>query len=511
MYVITGYYKNGSKEVIEKLNNAVKKYNIKYTGKNIRFMIMDAEYEVGVHHGIVDGIKFYLLDHHEFFDGLYWGITAGEKLRRRIAFARACAEVIVEFNICPHFSFTNDAYAGIFNGIIKCDYYYMKNPNFLRTTFFHIIHNCGWQYFDAYDRFENGFDLFNLFNLPHWLAGDFTDPVFHERLNCMAAGIRFADRVITVSPSYALQIEYASDGMEHILNNVIGISNALGRDYRKKLEKNFKGSGFVENSYTGLIEHIKESEYLCEKIEKNYNEIFKGPDFIKKIENKKRKYIVDRMLKKLLLQYNKGLTVDPDIVLCCMIHRISEQKGFQLLLDASEGIFKNLGFQAIIGGAISSGDRRGEEIARGLYLLSQYYQSQVNVSIGYQDVTIPLLASDLFLMPSMHEPGGISQLEALASGCLVVARATGGLRDTVFPLRTGGSEVTGNGFLFSDFSPWAFYDALERASLFFKDQSSDIIYQSRKNAENSVYFWETPARKYINTIYNLTEKIRIID
>jgi len=197
-------------------------------------------------------------------------------------------------------------------------------------------------------------------------------------------------------------------------------------------------------------------------------------------------------------------------VLFTYIHRISEQKGYQLLLEASEGVFKKLKMQGVIGGAVSSGDKRGEEIAHGLYLLGQYYPDMVSVSIGFQDITVPLLSSDLFLMPSMHEPGGISQLEAFAAGNLVVARATGGLRDTVFPVRVRGDEIEGNGFLFSDYNSWAFYDALERAAQFFRQNDETVIYRARLNAEKSVYYWDRPAREYVEKIYGITETIRVI-
>jgi len=75
-------------------------------------------------------------------------------------------------------------------------------------------------------------------------------------------------------------------------------------------------------------------------------------------------------------------------------------------------------------------------------------------------------------MPSLNEPGGISQLEALACGCLVVARATGGLRDTVRPISGKEERPRGNGFLFSDYTPAAFYDAMNRCSSFFARSSA---------------------------------------
>ncbi len=510
VYVITGFYRNGDEKSMKKMHEALEKYRVKYTGINVRFKIRDADYEVGVHRGEVDGVTYLLLDHFEFFDGLYWGVTSEEKLRRRIAFARACAEVIATFGLRPLFTFTNDAYTGLFNGIVRSDHVYASNPNFARTTFLHVIHNGGWQYFDAYHRWEKGADLFGLFNLPQWRAGDFADPVHGDRLNCMATGLRFADRVITVSPTYAKQIEFASDGMERILRNVIGISNAIGGDFKIRINTTFKKSGFVESRYPLLMERIRQEKPLEKKIRLKYPELLEGVNAADRIKDPVRRSVVQRLCRKLMLQMDRGLRIDPDAVLVAMIHRITEQKGFQLLLDSSEGVINRLGFQFIIGGSISSGDNRGEEIAHGLYLLSQYYHDRVWVSFGFQDISIPLLSADLFCMPSQNEPGGISQLEAFAAGCLVVARTTGGLRDTVFPIIVKGREVEGNGFLFSDYTPSSFYDAMERTSHFFKTSDDELIYGARRNAENSVYYWDRPAKKYIEEIYNLKEIIRII-
>jgi starch synthase len=109
----------------------------------------------------------------------------------------------------------------------------------------------------------------------------------------------------------------------------------------------------------------------------------------------------------------------------------------------------------------------------------------------------------------MHEPGGISQLEAMAAGCSVIARATGGLRDTVKPVTMQGDSVEGFGFLFTDFSPWAFYDAMKRASDFFKSSDDIKFNKVRENCEKASYFWDRPAREYIETVYDLTETIRM--
>ncbi|HRX15581.1 MAG TPA: glycogen/starch synthase [Spirochaetota bacterium] len=511
VYVITGYYRNGDSKAVLKMTENAKKYGVTYSGKNVRFKIMGSEYEVGVHIANVNGVTYYLLDHHELFDGLYWGVTSEEKLRRRIGFARACAEVICTFALRPYFTFTNDAFAALFNGVVRSDPNYSQHPSFSQNTYLHIIHNGGWQYFDAYERYENGFDLFSLFNLDGWKAGNFLDPVHPERINCMAAGIRFSDRVITVSPSYARQIEYQSDGLEHILSNVLGISNGVGADLYDRIKYRFDQSGFVDRNYKGLVKAVKADKHLLEIVNSRFPEIIKGLKAVEDIKDDKRRYIVSRYMYKMMLQFERGFYIDPDKVLFCMIHRITEQKGYQLLLDTSEGIFKTLQMQGVLGGSVSSGDRSGEEIGHGLWLLGQYYPKSANVGIGFQDVSVPLMASDIFCMPSLNEPGGISQLEGFLCGCLLVARATGGLRDTVFPIRKNGDVIEGNGFLFSDYTGWAFYDAMERAVKFFRENSDDTIYEARMNARKSVFYWDIAASRYIENIYDMKEIVRIND
>jgi len=510
VYVITPLYRSGDPSAVKKMNEAVYKYKIRYTGVNVKFAIGNNYYEAGVHFGDVNGIKYYLLDHHELFEGLYWGYTAEEKLRRRIALARAAAEIIITFNLKPLFTFTNDAFAGVFNGIVLSDPYYINNENFQSTSFFHIIHNGNWQYSDSYYRYENGVDLFQLFNLPYHLVPQFLDPNDQNKINCMAIGVRFADMSITVSPSYAKQIKIASDGLEKVIGDVVGINNAIGRDFPYRVLRGFKESGFVDNYYPELMKNIENDKELKEKLIERYPEILNGPYSPEKIRSKIRKANVTRIRNKLLLQTQRGLKIDPDKILFSMIHRISEQKGFHLLLEASEGIFKSLGFQGIIGGPVAPGDRIGEEIANSLMALNDYFRGSVSVSIGFQDISAPLLASDIFLMPSLYEPGGISQLEALSCGCLVVARATGGLRDTIHPIRIRGYIVDGNGFLFTDYNPHSFFEAMQRALSFFKSSDENIQHRARQNAIKSVYYWDESAKKYIDTIYSFKEIIPVL-
>ena len=448
MYVITPLYRNGDARAVAKMRDAVARFGVTHTGVThtgvtVHFQLGDEDFEVGVHRGVVEGVTYFLLDHHDLFDGLYWGYRSNERIRRRLALGRAAAEVMVRFGIQPQVVATNDAAASLVSGIVRGDPHYAGGATFADTSFVHIIHNGGWQYFDCYDRYEEGADLFGLFNLPVELASRFTDPRDDALFNLMAAGIRFADQVFTVSPTYARQIEQDCDGLEALLHDVIGINNGIGKDFRRGVAQRLARSGLEQRHAPRLRERIETDRELRDKLERRFPELLADGGKPASFRNAARRDEVLRMRTKLIAQLEYGLTVDPDQVLYVMIHRVSDQKGFQILLDASQGMFRDLGVQAILGGPIAPNDQRAEQLAAGMRALMEYYPGSVATRIGYQEISLPLLAADAFLMPSEFEPGGISQLEAMSCGCVVVAHATGGLRDTVTPLQVSGAAVRG--------------------------------------------------------------------
>ena len=508
VYVITPRYNHGSDYAVQKMRASSQKYRCVYAGENVSFYIEGTKYDVGVHICKVEGVTYYLLDHHEFFDGLYWGYTAEERLRKRIALARSSAEIILHFHLEPLFVFTNDAFAGVFNGIVRVDPHYAHHSELKRTALFHVIHNGGWQYFDAYGRYEQGKDLFSLFNLDFNRVGDFADPVNENTLNCMATGIRFADKSITVSPTYAKQLRIASDGLERVIDDVVGISNAIGSDFAQRAVQHLRKYEPAAQIYDSLRDNISANGQLLHRIEEQYPELLDGLWACDKVKNRKQKEILQRKRNKLLIQAEYGLEIDPDKKLAVMVHRVSDQKGFQLLLEASEGIVEGLGYQLIAGGPVMSGDQQSEDLGRGLAKLAEYYHGKASIKLGFLDVRILLLGADVFLMPSRHEPGGISQLEALACGCMVVARATGGLRDTIQPLQVSGSHVTGNGILFTDYSSDSFYDAMRRFAAFFDNADESRRYRARQNARNGAKYWDIPAKRYLDVMYEHKEIIR---
>ena len=507
MYVITPLYRGGDERAVGKMRDAAARFGVTYTGINVHFRLAAEDYEVGVHRGVVDGVTYFLLDHYDLFDGLYWGYRSNERIRRRLALGRAAAEVMVRFRLHPQVVATNDAAASLVSGIVRGDPHYAGGATFADTSFVHIIHNGGWQYFDCYDRYEEGADLFGLFNLPVELAARFTDPRNPAQFNLMAAGIRFADQVFTVSPTYARQIEHNCDGLEGLLHDVVGINNGIGKDFRRGVGQRLARSGLERRHVPRLKERIAADRGLRDKLERRFPELLADEGGPVRFRSQARRDEVIRMRTKLLAQIEYGLTVDPDQVLYVMIHRVSDQKGFQILLDASQGIFRDLGVQAILGGPIAPNDHRAEQLAAGMRALMEYYPGSVAARIGYQEISLPLLAADAFLMPSEFEPGGISQLEAMSCGCIVVAHATGGLRDTVTPLHVSGAAVRGCGVLFGDYHAGAFLDAMARCTWFFRHATASQIRRARNNARRSIVWWDRAAQRYQHELHALKETV----
>ena len=506
MYVITPLYRSGDERAAAKMRAAIARFGVTYTGVNVHFRLGDEHCEVGVHRGVVDGVTYFLLDHHDLFDGLYWGYRSNERIRRRLALGRAAAEVLVRFAIHPQVVATNDAAASLISGIVRGDPHYAAGDALADTSFVHIIHNGGWQYFDCYDRYEEGVDLFGLFNLPPELAPRFADPRDEAQFNLMAAGIRFADQVFTVSPTYARQIEHNCDGLEELLRGVVGINNGIGKEFRRGVTQRLARSGLEQRHAPHLRDRIAADRELRDKLERRFPELL-ADDQPVRFRSAARRDEVMRMRTKLTAQLEYGLTVDPDQVLYAMIHRVSDQKGFQILLDASQGIFRDLGVQAILGGPIAPNDHRAEQLAAGMRALMEYYPGSVATRIGYQEISLPLLAADAFLMPSEFEPGGISQLEAMGCGCVVVAHATGGLRDTVTPLQVSGAAVRGCGVLFGDYHPGAFLDAMARCTWFFRHATASQVRRARNNARRSIVWWDRAAERYQEELHALKETI----
>ena len=275
----------------------------------------------------------------------------------------------------------------------------------------------------------------------------------YKDANLLKGGIVFADAVTTVSDTYAEEIKtpFYGEGLE-------GLLNARSRDLR------------------GIVNGIDYEEFNPETdkyIVKPYNAV----NFRKeKVKNKRA------------LQEELGLTVDDRKMMIGVVSRLTDQKGFDLIAYVMDELCRD-DIQLVV---LGTGEERYENMFRHF---DWKYSDKVSANIFYsEELSHKIYAScDAFLMPSLFEPCGLSQLMSLRYGTVPIVRETGGLKDTVEPYNEYESRGTGFGF--------ANYNAHEMlAAIRYAEQ----IYYDKKREWNKIvdramaadFSWEVSAKKY---------------
>ena len=267
---------------------------------------------------------------------------------------------------------------------------------------------------------------------------------FHGRLSFLKGGIACADAVSTVSPTYAQEIRGAEHGC--------GLEGLL------------RHRGAV---LAGILNGIDTAEWnpsTDARIARTYD----AQTLERKAANKTA------------LQRRLGLAPDPEVPLLGQVSRMTPQKGTDLVLEAGDAL-ATLGQVAILG----SGERALE---RALSELAARHPGRVAVRIGFDEELAHLVeaGADIFLMPSRYEPCGLNQLYSQRYGTPPVARATGGLADTI--------EDGVSGILFGPASAAAMLDALRRALAVYADAAAWRAMQRAGMARD--FSWNAAARRY---------------
>ena len=286
---------------------------------------------------------------------------------------------------------------------------------------------------------------------------------FDGNLNFMKTGIEFADKITTVSPTYAQEI--------------------LTSDFGEKLDTVLLSR---QNDLSGIVNGIDQvlwNPSTDKLIEKNYS----VHDFkLGKAKNKSA------------LQQRLGLRVDSDVMLVGMVSRLTWQKGIYLLIDKMAKIMAN-DLQLVVLGL-------GESYAESQFKKMEYdYRRRAVYYCGYSEELAHLIYSgcDLFLMPSLFEPCGIAQLIAMHYGTLPLVRETGGLKDTVNPYNKFTKE--GTGFSFNSYNSDEFIFLLNMAVDLYYQEPADFQHLI-KNAMEYNASWQGPAESYLHLYKELTGK-----
>ena len=189
-----------------------------------------------------------------------------------------------------------------------------------------------------------------------------------------------------------------------------------------------------------------------------------------------------------MLQKGMGLEQRPDVPLFAMVTRMTEQKGFDLVVCVLDDMMCREDMQFMI---LGSGDERFEKF---MAAAENRYPGKLSACIGYKEELSHLVyaASDFFLMPSRFEPCGLSQMIAMRYGSVPIVRETGGLRDTVIPYNRFTGE--GDGFSFANFDAWEMRDAMRLAMACYKD--NEIMDGLITRAMQKQFGFELSAEEY---------------
>ncbi|WNB76719.1 glycogen synthase GlgA [Methylomonas koyamae] len=278
---------------------------------------------------------------------------------------------------------------------------------------------------------------------------------FHGMLSFIKGGLAYSDRITTVSPTYAQEIQTPEFGY--------GLEGLLAHKQQQL-------SGIINGIDTTVWDPSSDS-YLAH----NYT--------ADKLEGKQAN--------KAALQQELGLPVAADVPLFGLIGRLVEQKGIDLVLNCLAEM-TNLPLQfALLGSGDKSIEYRLQEFAR-------LYPEKVAVTIGYDERLAHRIeaGSDIFLMPSRFEPCGLNQMYSQRYGTIPIVRKTGGLADTVVDsLPESIANGTASGISFNDASAAALIEAIKRSLVLFHNPK--IWRQIQRNAMAKDFSWKNSAAQYL--------------
>jgi starch synthase len=286
---------------------------------------------------------------------------------------------------------------------------------------------------------------------------------YHGHLSFLKAGLFYADRLTTVSPTYAheIQAEALGFGLHGLLHERRGVLK-------------------------GIVNGIDVREWDPAH-DPHLAKCYTAKTLARKQENKRA------------LQQRLGLELDAEIPLIAVISRINYQKGSDVVLAVAPEILREGAQIAVLG----AGER---EIEQALTTLAERHVGELSVTIGYSEALSHLMeaGADLFLMPSRYEPCGLNQMYSQRYGTPPIVNATGGLADTVVDASPENIAAgTATGFIFRNVSYSSVLRATCRALGAYRDKAVWKTIQQR--AMDTDFSWEKSARDYLDLYRSLAE------
>ena len=398
---------------------------------------------VDVYSTIREGITYYFVENRQYFERghIYGDFDDGERFA---FFTMAVKEFLLTKKYYPNIIHVHDWQAGMLSCLIKVDP--LNAKKFAKTKHVFTIHN------PAFQGMMPKFTLGDFYNLTDELF-DNGAVRFKDQVSTLKAGIVFADKITTVSPTHHLELLTPEGGME--LDGVLR---------------------FREWDFSGILNGIDYLEFNPSEdkvIAKQYNA---NNLVLAKKANREALY------KELGLSNNDG-------PLYSLVTRITWQKGFDIIFPAIEELISRGATIVMLGSGEYHYEQRWEELKR-------IYPDRVGLYIGYSDPLAHKIyaASDFFIMPSLFEPCGLGQMIAQRYGTLPIVRRTGGLRDSVI-CYDGSNASTSNGFGFDAYSVYEMKRTAHYAFDVYQDKK--LLHQLMKNAMLTDNSWQKSTQEYL--------------
>ena len=412
-------------------------FNVELSWRNQYCGLYEYDYE---------GVKFYFLDNEYYFlrDGLYGFYDDGE----RFAFFSKASLTLMRFlDFYPDILHEHDWQSALSVIYLKTLYRYQTGYDKIKTIF--TIHNIEYQGKFGRDILGDVFGISDEF---------YDDLEYDNSVNLLKGAMIYADRVSTVSPTYASEIKY--DYFSHGLSPIVSS---------------------VAHKTVGILNGIDQTVYnsmLDERTFAKFNE-----------EDLSGKEVCKTELQKML-----NLPIKKDLPIIAMITRLVGHKGVDLLkCVVTELLSENV--QLVI---LGKGEKQYEDFFKKI---QDEYPTKCRAVIAYnKDLSSKIYSgADIFLMPSKSEPCGLSQMIACRYGTIPVVRKTGGLADSITPYNV--DRKLGNGFRFDNYNAHEMLYVIKDAVFTYGDK--EIWQKLIKTAMTTDFSWSKSAKEYEKLYTNL--------
>lgn len=442
--VILPYYKQVGKLDLLKDASPVFKMTIK-----MNWRVFDSE----VYNKEIDGIEYFFISNDRYFDrpNYYGYYDDGERFA---FFSNAAIELIKLLPYKVDIVHVHDWQPGMIPCLLKVKH--KDEPAYKNIKTVLTIHN------PLFKGYFNQSSLWDLYDLPIWLY-EKGDVQFENQVSTLKAGIHFADKITTVSPTHAFELTTPE--------------GSKGLWYEMVLRK---------DDFIGILNGMDYGEFNPSKdklIYKEYNE----KDCLEGKEANK-------------IAFCKEHGLNPQQPLFAVVSRLTNQKGLDLMFAMADFVSNNGGTFAVLG----SGEKYAEDYFNTMIRRNPKH---AYVYIGYNDEIAHKLyaSSDFFIMPSAFEPCGLGQMIAQRYGSLPIVRRTGGLKDSVncFDIENR-NEDKADGFGFDNYNIIDAIGSCARAMTVYSDKAT--LKKLVINAMKKDNTWSKSAAKYLEVYQSMLKK-----